>query len=225
MMAPTLTLPEELLLVALDDEKGSVNSRASTALVYALAGGQLLELGLAERISLESKNVAVSDLAPLGDELLDGALARIAAERKPRTTKWWVNKLSRKLTRAYVDRLVELGLVAVERRKLLGIVPVTRHPQTTPGAEQEIRARLRAAIVDGVEPDERTAALVALVSACSLERVVLPDKTERKQAKARIKEITEGQAVSKAVSAIVKEIEAAVLIAVVAASAGGAASS
>jgi hypothetical protein len=224
-MASNLTLPEELLLVALDDAKGSVNSKASTALVYALAGGQLLELGLAERLSLESKNVAVADPSPLGDELLDSALARMAAERKPHTLKWWVNKLSKKLKRAYVDRLVERGLVSIEKRKLLGLVPVTRHPETSPGPEQEIRARLRAAIVDGAEPDERTAALVALVWACSLDRVVLPDKTERKQAKARIKEITENQAVGKAVSAIVKEIEAAILIAVIAASAGGAASS
>lgn len=213
-----LTLPEELLLLALHDTKGSVSANASTAIEYALAGGQLLELAVAERISLESKHVTVTDAAPFGDELIDAALVRIAAEGKLRTAKWWVNALHGKTKTMYLSRLEARGVVSIEHRKMLGILPVTRHPQIDPAVEQEIRARLRHVLLAGGEPDERTVGLVGLVSACNLVGVAIPERAERESAKAQIKLMTEGQPVGKAVRAIVDEISAAVMITVLAAS-------
>lgn len=213
-----LTLPEELLLLALHDTKGSITANASTAIEYALAGGQLIELAVAERISLESKHVAVTDAAPFGDELIDAALVRIAAEAKARTAKWWVNALHGKTKARYLSRLRARGVVSTEHHRMLGILPVTRHPQTDPAVEQEIRARLRHVLLEGGQPDERTVGLVGLVSACNLVGVAIPDRAERKNAKAQIKSITEGRPVGTAVKAIVDEINAAVMITVMAAS-------
>jgi hypothetical protein len=64
-----------------------------------------------------------------------------------------------------VDRMVAAGHLRRERRRLLGLVPMTR----LAGGDGARRARLvadaRAVLVDGVDPDPRTGALVALLSA------------------------------------------------------------
>lgn len=215
-MSPTLTLSEELLLLAVDDDKGKISMNASAALDYGLAGGQLLELALAERVSLDGKKVVILDGELTGDDLIDAAFARMIAEKKPRSVAWWVNALHGKTRRHYLERLVARDIVGVETHKVLGLIPVTRHPEKAPEAEREIRGRLRGVGLDGAEPDSRTAALVGLVFACGLVPAVFPDRVERKVAKPRLAKIAEGQAVSQAVTAVINQINAAVTAAIVA---------
>ena len=54
-----LNLMEELLLLALDDEKGKIISSSSCALPYGLRGALLLELFLAEKIDVVDKKIVV----------------------------------------------------------------------------------------------------------------------------------------------------------------------
>lgn len=216
---PTLTVPEELLLLAIDDDKGKISLTASSSLEYGLAGGQILELALADRLSLDERKVVIQRAEPTGDELVDAALAQMVAERKPRSVTWWVNALHAKTRGKYLERLVERDIIGVETHKVLGIIPITRHPEKAPEAEREIRARLRRVGLEGAEPDARTAALIGLVVACSLTPVVFPERAERKDAKPRLRDIANGQVVGQAVSTVVNEINAAVTAAVVASTA------
>ena len=64
--------------------------------------------------------------------------------------------------------------------------PLTR-PRGDPEPEREVRARLRAALVEGGALDARTAALASLVSATELVGEVFPDREDRKAAKRRLR--------------------------------------
>ncbi|WP_031072994.1 GPP34 family phosphoprotein, partial [Streptomyces sp. NRRL S-118] len=70
-----VTLAEEIALLSLDDESGAAKERSSAG--WAVAGGILLELVLAERLTVADGRLAVADTTPTGTALLDGRLAKL----------------------------------------------------------------------------------------------------------------------------------------------------
>src|SRR5437762_3234799 len=83
-------LAPELVLLGLNPD-GRVVGRAP-GFDFALAGAVLLDLVLAERIDVVDKRVMVLDATPLGDPVLDDAVAAVATGR-PRRAKDWVRRL------------------------------------------------------------------------------------------------------------------------------------
>ncbi len=216
------SLSEELLLLALDDKKGSVGMTASTTLDTALAGAQLLDLVLAHKLLLEDGRITVANAAPTGDAVLDEALKKIADDPKTRKPAIWIPKMTKGLRKRLLAELVHKGILAEDRKKLLGFIPSTRHPSLDPTAETEAWDRLRAALLDDVTPDERTAALAAVIQAADLEGLIL-DRDERKLAKARLKELAKDQAMSPAIASAISSVNAATTAAIMAATASSAA--
>jgi hypothetical protein len=215
------TLVEELLLLAYDDTTG--RDRSGGYLELGLGGAVVLELTIAGRIELADKKVRVLPGEPLGDPLLDGRLAAIAAD-KPRAPKAVVNRTAKKLKPVVLDGLVRDGLLRHERDKALGVFPLNRYLPGDPAAEADAKARLGAAVDAGRAEDARTAALATLVYAMKLERAVFPDRKTGPTRKA-LKTIAEGSWVGDATRQAVEAVQAAVMAAVIAATASAAASS
>ena len=139
---------------------------------------------------------------------------------EPRSAKQWVSKLPgrvKPIKGTIAQGLVARGVLDAREHKRLGLFSSTRFPELDPGPEQELRRRLRRVLVDGVEPDARTATLLGLLVSLDLvKRVVEGD--ERKPARARAKAIAERGRVGDAVQAAVQEqVMAAVLAATTAA--------
>lgn len=211
-----LSLAEELVLLAYDDSGKSQLS--GTNLDLGLGGALLLELALAGRVDVVDKRVVVADPAPLGNPLVDGALERIRAEGRSRKPKDWVSKLSKRTRDPVLRQLVAAGILESEEDKVLLVFSRTRYPAAhgvEPPVETEARQRLRAAITGTADPDARTAALCALVGAVGLDRKVFPD-LPRKQVKERLKRIGEGAWAAVAVKKAIEEVQAAIMVAVIA---------
>ncbi|GAA0953655.1 GOLPH3/VPS74 family protein [Actinocorallia libanotica] len=215
-----MTLAEEFLLLALHEEKGK--PLVSTLYVeYGLVGSVLAELALAGRIGFDKDKLLVLDPAPVGTAEEDAALARLAGEAKVRRAYWWAGKLKSGLRQRTLTRLVEAGVLNEEQRTVLGVFPTTRHPEANPLPEQELRARL-AAVLDGAPADARSAALLAIVQACHLNRHVFPD-VDKKQYKRRVEAFAEDNEVGEVVKKTIQQIEGAMVALMVAATAGAAA--
>lgn len=208
----TLTLAEELLLLAYEEESGR-RMADGTSLGVGVAGSLLADLALAERVDLDGERVTVLDRAPVGDPDLDDALGRMAAEPKPRKPEWWIERLGKQkkggkaLSQRLLDRLVERGVLRAAPHRVLGLFPTTRYAELDPSAEREIRSRLYDAL-NGAAPTPRTAALVALMDACDLARKVFPD-LDKKLLKRRAKEITDGEWAGAATRKVIQNIRAA----------------
>jgi hypothetical protein len=84
-----------------------------------------------------------------------------------------------------------------------------------PAAETEARQRMRTAVNGTGSVDPPTAALCGLVSAMRWERRAFPD-LPRRQVKARLKEIRQGEWAAEAVKKAIDEVQAAVGAAIVA---------
>jgi hypothetical protein len=134
-------MADELLLLAYDDHGSAL--AGTPALDYALAGTVLADLALDRRIDLVDGRVAVLDATPLGDEVLDSALGRIAGDDKARKPTEWVSKLSSELRETLLDRQVAAGILRREEGKVLWVFPRTTYPCIDDRPERELRERLR----------------------------------------------------------------------------------
>ncbi|TYB51766.1 GPP34 family phosphoprotein [Nonomuraea sp. PA05] len=214
----TVTIAEELLLLAYSDDKGKPLINI-TQLDPALAGAILAELAIARRVELAGrlfKKLTVTSSAPLGDEELDAALALIAAKSSGRSPAWWVHELqSGKLRGRLLSRLVAAGILSEQRSRVLGLFTVTRWPEAHPGAEANVRERV-SAVLAGAHPDDRTAALIAITRAAGLSRKAFPGASRR-----RVKEIARGSWAADAVAQTIAAIESAVMTTGSSSSGGG----
>ncbi|WP_051343230.1 GOLPH3/VPS74 family protein [Pseudonocardia spinosispora] len=200
-----LLIAQELLLVAYRED-GTAWGK-STELECALGGALLVELALAGNVELVGSQVMAAGTAapPVHPELAD-ALTRVAA--KPRRPKAWVQRLAKGARRRLLADLVEQGVLTEERYRLLGLLPARRYPPVDAGPKREIESRLRAVLVAGQRPDQRTAALASMLSAARLERRVLPDEDHR-LVKQRLREIAESDWLGPYSEAVRKAVQAA----------------
>lgn len=210
------------MLLALDDEKGKVTGWGSVD--QALAGAVLCDLVFAERIAVIDDRVALRADGITGEPANDAVLAKIAKREKPRKPADWVGRLGADVRKDVLARLEERGLIRAERRKLLGLLPATRYPEADGSAEQELRSRVRAVLVDGAEPDERTAALIAIAHASGQGRTLVADRPW-KEIEPRAKEVAEGDWAADAVRKAIQSVNAAVVAATVAATGASVAAS
>ncbi|GLY18968.1 hypothetical protein Kisp01_59820 [Kineosporia sp. NBRC 101677] len=225
-------LVEDLMLLLLSDEKGSVPSEH--VLNYILGGALLVELTLLDRAGQDDKKSVFSGRkilaggdGPLPDPLLQEAFDVVA--EKPRASMTVLERLGRGTQKKVVARLVERGMVREEKKKMLGLIPRTVHPAADGTHETAVRRDVRAVLADGAEPDMRTAALIALLSGSDTLKPALKDMDPplpwSSEVKKRGKEIQEGDWGAKAVNDAVRTITAAIASGAAAAAAGAAVTS
>ncbi len=218
-----LTLPEQLLLLALHDQKGTILSSASISIEYGLAGAVLTELALRQRAEIRDKKLVLIDTSSTGDEVLDEAITQIKSSAKLRKADYWVHKLTgkkMKIKQAMLERLVKKGILKIDEHRILWLFDSPHYPTRDFSEEKAIREQLRRLVLRGDEADTRTVVLMGLVNACGLTGEIFT-KPERKEAKKRIKEIMQNDQIAKAVAETVAGVQASVVAVVFAGSAAG----
>lgn len=215
-----LSLAEELLLLALEDEKGTVPGDVQTPLKYGLAAAGLVDLLLAGKLAVGAKNkVSVLDAASTGDEMRDEMLALLGRSKRDKSVIDWVRQIGnggmKRVQERLEERLDARGILRLEEGRFLRLIPWHHYPTVDGSPEAETRERLRGALLAGEQPGDRDSALISLARACKLLDRLFP-KEERKRVEARAKEIGQGnlagQAVSRAVEEAMAEVAAMVAI-------------
>ena len=211
-----LNLMEELLLLALDDEKGKIIFSSSSALPYGLRGALLLELALIKKIDVVNKKLIVIDDSPTENFMLNTALEIFANHHKEKKVKYWVSKLKSKMKKVRQDLLsglIDKGIIEKRDEKILWIIPAKRYPTKNPIPENNVRSRIIDIVLHNKEADERSLMLISLINSCSLIKEVF-DKEDRKVAKKKIKAIVKGESIG---NAIIKQVNDEIMIAIMAA--------
>jgi hypothetical protein len=219
-------IAEDLLLLLLDDEKGTLTGSAYPQ--AALGGAVLTELALTGAVTVGEKTgvwhsakVLATPGAEPGDAVLRAAYD-VVAER-PRSAQDLVTRIGKGLREQLAERLVARGVLERQESRALGLIPRTRWPALDMQREDEVRRRLTAALVQGAQPEERTAALIALLAALDkAHKVVDHEGLPAKDVRRRAREIAEGAWAATAVRDAINASIAAVTAAVGAAAATGA---
>jgi hypothetical protein len=161
-------LAEDVLLLLFDPTSGVFRGEGST-LFHILAGSVLTELAMAkqveidERMTLRGRQVrALSDTAPT-DPLLLSTRERIV--KRPTDVHSLILEIGPHMRAPFIDRLEERGQIRTEKTKFLGFIPDIAITLADSSRRDELLAAVRAVLLDGAEPNTRTAAIVALLSA------------------------------------------------------------
>lgn len=214
---PPLPLYEELLLLALDDDKGTTDMEGMyrTAMGGAILA-ELILLGALRAGTTKKDPVTAVKGAAVDDEILAECLALVVGEKKPKKAPHWVHKFAgvKDLRNRAARQLVAKGVLAEGKDKVLGIFPRTIFPENDPGPEQELRARLKRAIFTATpNVDARTVVVVALADSTGLLKKAF-DKKKLKERKKRLEKLTKGHVAGAATKEAVEAVQAAIMVAV-----------
>lgn len=218
---PDLFLHEQIMLLALRDEKGTLESRTGMHSL-AVAGGILSELLLEGCIAVgedKKKLVDPVKVKRLWDPILEECLGRIAGAKRRRSASNWVCNFAhtKRLRHRVAERLCQRGILRDSEDKVLLFFRRKIYPTIDPGPERRLISRLRRGIFsDSATIEPRTAVLIALAHATGMLPIHFDKKELRKQ-KARLERITKGDLVGGATRAAVQAAQAAAMAAIMAA--------
>jgi Golgi phosphoprotein 3 len=214
---PPLTILEEFLLLALDDETGDFYELARSTLDCATAGAILMDLMLHRRIDNDLRDMFVTDTLPTGDDILDPVLQimTLAPVMTPRPIAKWLRELmdeSEALREKALRRLEARGIIRREDRKILWVFGARRYPVIHDKEVREVKLRILGVILGDDIPTPHDIMLTALAEACDMFRYLLSGP-QLAQAAPRIAQVARMDLIGQSVAKAVTEIEAAIAMA------------
>jgi hypothetical protein len=209
-----LTMPEEILLLLLDDETGQPVGLPGPAADLALVGAALMELALAGRIDTDLDLLAVVSPETMGDPVMDHVLDSLMREAEARASRDWIAALAAlapDLRARTIARLVEGGILHRIEGCFLWVFHEQRYPKV-PGHEEAraTRARLRAVLLEDDIPDPRDALLIGLCQATGLVPLLL-DEAELAAAEARVEQVARLEELSRSLGRATQDVYARLL--------------
>jgi Golgi phosphoprotein 3 len=217
IMQGALFLHEEILLLALRDEEGTIAT--GTMYQYAIGAAILAELLLSKRIEVEQpgkrKLVNLVSSTPLGEPLLDECLEKVGAAKRRAVLQTWVSRFAgtKNLKHRTAQQLCRRGILRADEDKVLLLFTRKIYPEVNPGPERELIERLRYAVLtDADDIDPRTIVLLSLANSTGLLKMAF-NKKELKDRKVRIKQIVNGEITGKAATEAIQAMQAAVMVA------------
>ena len=183
-----LSLPEELILMLLNEESGYFHQVPGWDLNCTVAGAVLAELSLMSRIDTDIDSLFLLDTTETGDPTLDPILNEIAGEPVRRNTQYWIERLAPRAESVIdlaLDHLVELKILehhdgefwTLSRAALQAELSNT---SSEGNAAHFVRTRISKVIFNNEIPDPRDAIIIALIDTCDVFRFMfqLDDETE-----------------------------------------------
>jgi len=172
-----LTLADEILVLMLQDDTGAIRPECTDVAEIAIAGGILMELALLGRIDTDLTSLFIVDPEPVGDELLDDALQKIASAPKNRSSDWWIRTLGLydgDLSGRVLRRLVDAGILRTENKQFFWVFSRRAYPQSSGYEAREAQARILSVIFDDYVPDSRDTLLLGLATSSGILSAILP---------------------------------------------------
>ncbi len=201
-----LSFGEELLLLALDDEKGTIVDK--TSIKYGLVGALLMDLALLNKIDTDLENLMIVDTSPTGDDILDDVLTQIAQSDRTRTTAYWLVHLSQNsntIKERLLDRLIQKGILKREEQRILWVFARRRYPVRDDKEEKEVKTRIREVILSDSIPDPRDVVLISLIKGCYLVDEIFSHK-EIDAVKGRLEQIAKMDLIGQTLSGIIESV-------------------
>ena len=213
----SLHLYEEIMLLALRDEKGTIATSFPEQLI---AGAILAELLLDGHLSVENsrkKLVDIKNRKKTGDPVIDECLEKIKMVKRPASLQTWVNRIAgiKQLRHKAARQLCDRKILRADEDKILLIFKRRIYPEIDPMPEKQLIDRLKSAIfTDQRDLDPRTTVLVSLASGTELLRQTFGRK-ELKARKKRIEQIVNGDLVGKATRELIEACQTALMVATI----------
>ena len=204
-----LRFAEEIILLLLDDKGGRFVDTPSMTLRYALAGAVLMDLALEGRIDTDPERLFVINPTPLGDDLLDSTLERIAQCAETHAPIHWIDQTATYASGIHersLAHLVERGILEQEDGRFMWVFQTRRYPVIDNKTVREVKLRIMGVLFSDEIPDARDIVIISLSDVCGIFRGILSTR-ELKDAAQRIDQVRKMDLIGREVSKAARDIE------------------
>ena len=204
-----LSLPEELILMLLNEETGYFHQVPGWDLNCAVIGSVLAELSLLSRIDTDRDALILLDETEVGDPVLDPILREIVEESVQRNAQYWIERLAPRaesIIDLTLNRLVGMNILEHHDGEFWTLSRTVGRNDLNLDHEDEsavefVASRIRRVLFNNVIPYPREVVIICLLNTCDVLRFIfqLDDEVEaRIQAISKIDLI--GRAITNAVT-------------------------
>ena len=205
-----LSLLEEFVLLAVDEQTGRLEAPHEFGLGYALVGAVFFDLALARQIDTDTEEIRILADGASGNPIWDRVLAEMRGRPDVNTVRDWIEAMFRRnddLEGEALAGLIQAGILRREKTRRLWFIEVERFLLVDGSAQKRLKERLAEAILGDRIPDPRDIMLVSLAQLSGLLRCVLgePDVQARH---ARIAMLSNLETISRKVSLAIADLDA-----------------
>ncbi len=217
---------EKFLLIAHHPEKWWFKT-PQIQLKYGLTGAMLLEFSIRKNIELVDNKIRVNKESITSDEdysIFDDFIQTMIQANRLHKPKYWIQKFgrkSRKLKWEILRGLEKKRLIRIEHLKFI-FIPYRRSYLTDRRLREKLIHELRDSLTYKKKISEEGIAILGLIEACKMYRVLSPDRSKRRQIKKELKLVLKESPISEVVQATIRQTQIAITMAIAASSAGAA---
>ncbi len=216
----------KFLLLAHHPEKGRF--LISDAHVnYGIIGAALLEISIDGQINIEENKLLLLKEANSENSIIAKILKEIRSSKKTRKIKYWITKLARKSRKfkwAILADLEKNQLLKIEDRKFLGLISYKKSYLIESKTRNDLINQLKKDALSGRDLSNETILVLGLIEACKMHKIITSDKVELKKLKQELKEIIKKSPIADTVDKTIKQVQTAIIGAIVASTVAASAS-
>ena len=203
-----LSLPEELILMLLNEENGYFHQVPGWDLNCAIIGAVLAELSLQSRIDTDVNSLFLVDAKETGDPILDPILKEIAGESVQHNAQFWIERLAHlaeDVIDTTLDRLVKMGILEYHEGEFWTLSRSMWQTELYTGSQEGtavefVKTRIGKVILASEIPTPRDAIIIALINTCDVLRFIFPLDEEAEE---RIQFVSRMDLIGRSISAAV----------------------
>lgn len=214
-----LNTQERFLVLAQHPEKGRFVI-SDIQLNFGIIGAILLDLTVNDEIKIENDILTTTGKSGSTNKNNHEVLSIISSSTKQRKVKTWLSKLARK-SRYFkweiIKNLETMNIIKVEQKRFLGLIPYRRCYLTDKQFRGELLNNLRNQVLFKTDFIPADLVLLGLVEACQMHKHLAKDRQELKTIKEKLKKIIKDNPIASGVSETIRQVQAAVITGVVAA--------
>ena len=186
---PTLSLPDEFIVMLLDERSGYFHRSPGWNLSCAFIGAALAELSLLHRIDTDLESLVLVDRTETGNPVLDPILSEIADEPIRRNTQYWIERFAARadaLIDLTLDRLVGLKILEHHEGDFWALAHTSWYEDLSGGTREGsvqrfIKMRVIKALFTDEIPDTRDIIVICLVDTCDIFRFMFDIDEETRE--------------------------------------------
>lgn len=220
------SVAELFVILALNPEKGRI-TLSDIPFRYSLTGAFFMEYFEKGEFIIENKRI-VSSFRKNGEIIHDLFAERIMKSSRNRRISFWIGRLTSKRKLIFsevISNLEKKRILRTEQKKFLNIFPYKRYWFTDNSVRTNLIELLRGILLYGKQAGKKEVMLLGLVEASKAYSVLSHEKGEKKILRKKNSELLKSDVISAEIGQAIREVQAAIVSSITAASVAAASSS
>jgi len=219
-----LSIPEKFLIIAHHPDKGRFRI-SPIYLKYGLAGALLLEMSVEGNIHIENGKLTPGNEEKLisgnegkpGHPILEDYSRKIRGADRSRHIRYWIRRFAMRsdhMKWQLLNGLEKKRILRIEHHKILGLIPLRSSHLMNKKLQYDLIREARNGIMQRGEAGEAQLALLGLVHACKMHRIIGRERSEIKVIRRKLKELLKESPIAEGVDQTIRQVQAAIIAAV-----------